>query len=233
MSASLGLFRLQQVDRQIDQSRTRLVTIQQILENDAELRGVMSRVEAARTAQSQAERTLREAEAQVKAQQIKIEQTESSLYGGNVRNPKELQDLQSDAASLKRYLSTLEERQLEAMIEVETAQTALEAAEVNLSGIQARLGNEHRQLIEEQATLSKNLERLQRERQAVVSDLASQSLEIYENLRQQRRGVAVAEVTDNACAACGTTLTAALQQNAHSTTQMAYCPSCGRILYAS
>jgi predicted nucleic acid-binding Zn-ribbon protein len=57
-------------------------------------------------------------------------------------------------------------------------------------------------------------------------------LEMYENLRQQKRGVAIAEISDNACAACGTTLTAALQQSARSATTLTHCPSCGRILYA-
>jgi uncharacterized pyridoxal phosphate-containing UPF0001 family protein len=38
---------------------------------------------------------LKQTEADVEKQRIKIEQTESSLYGGRVQNPKELQDLQN------------------------------------------------------------------------------------------------------------------------------------------
>ena len=38
MSASLGLFRLQQVDRKIDRARSQLETIRKTLENDTELR---------------------------------------------------------------------------------------------------------------------------------------------------------------------------------------------------
>ncbi|HVN15039.1 MAG TPA: C4-type zinc ribbon domain-containing protein [Anaerolineales bacterium] len=232
MSASLGLFRLQQVDRQIDQAQARATEIRQLLENDEELRDAKNQLELARAGQSQSERTLREIEVQVKGQQIKIEQSESSLYGGNVHNPKELQDLQNEIAALKRHQSTLEERQLEAMLKADSTQSALQATEANLSRVQSRLGDAHHQLIEEQTELNKNLERLQLERQAIVTDLAHKNLEVYESLRQQRRGVAVAEIMDNACSACGTTLTAALQQSAHSSTQMARCPSCGRILYA-
>ena len=47
MSAALGLYRLQQVDSQIDQIQARLKTIQQTLENDAELRGANQRFAAA------------------------------------------------------------------------------------------------------------------------------------------------------------------------------------------
>jgi predicted nucleic acid-binding Zn-ribbon protein len=73
---------------------------------------------------------------------------------------------------------------------------------------------------------------LQTERYAVVVDLAGQVLELYEGLRRERRGLAVAEVNDDSCSACGTTLTAALQQRARFSAQVEHCPSCGRILYA-
>lgn len=233
MSAALGLFRLQQVDRQIDQSQARFNIIQGILENDAELRKALDGVDAAQKSKMESDNMLHEAEAGVRAQQIKIEQAESSLYGGSVHNPKELQDLQNDVAALKRHLSTLEERQLDVMIQLESAQAALDAAQADLSGLRARRGDDHTRLMEEQAGLQRNLDRLQAERRAVVTDLAAHSLQMYEELRGRRRGIAVAEVTDNSCSACGTRLTAALQQNARSTTQVTHCPSCGRILYAS
>jgi predicted nucleic acid-binding Zn-ribbon protein len=232
MSASLGLFRLQQVDRQLDQARGRLTEIRRDLENDAELQAAVQRADDTHNQKNEADKNLREAEAQVKIQQVKIEQAESSLYGGGGRNPKELQELQNEVAALKRHLATLEERELEAMLQVEAGDAAHETTGAELKTLQARLGNQNGRLIEEQAKLEKDLERLNAERNAVVVALASQTLEMYENLRSERRGLAVAEVNDNSCAACGTTLTAALQQNARSTSQVAHCPSCGRILFA-
>jgi predicted nucleic acid-binding Zn-ribbon protein len=233
MSAALGLFRLQQVDRQIDQAQERLDSIQKILDNDTELRSALDRVESAQKSCRDTAGLLHEAEAHAKAQQIKIEQAESSLYGGTVHNPKELQDLQNDVASLKRHLSALEERQLEAMLEMETVQAALQAANADLDHLQAQRSDDHARLLEEQSGLRRSMERLQAEKQAAVSDLPAASRELYEGLRGRKRGIAVAQVSDGACSACGTTLTAALQQSARSTTQMSYCPSCGRILYAS
>ena len=233
MSAALGLFRLQQVDRQMDQAQSRLSAIQQTLDNDGELRAVLGQAEQAKAACLQAERLLLEAEAGVKGQQVKIEQAESSLYGGRVHNPKELQDLQNDIASLKRFLSTLEERQLEAMLGAELAQAAQQAAEAALGELQSRRGDEHRQLIEERAGLVKRVERLRAEREAAVNDIPAPSREVYERLRQQRRGIAVAEVTEDACSACGNPVNASLQQSARSTVQITYCSSCGRILFAN
>lgn len=233
MSASLGLFRLQQVDRQIDRARNQLETIRKTLENDVELKAALINAENAKTNNHRASHEMKNAEAEVDAQKIKIEQAESSLYGGNVKNPKELQDLQKDIVSLKKYLVTLEERQLEAMVKAEDADNELQNAKTELDKIQVRLGSEHGKLIEEQSTLFKQLESLTEEREAAIAPIESNQLQIYEGLRKQKRGVAVVEVIDNACTACGTTVNASFQQNARSQKQLVNCPSCGRIIFVN
>ena len=233
MSAALGLYRLQQVDSQIDQIQARLRTIQQILDNDAALRTANERFALAESRNKDAERALKQSEAEVEKQRLKIEQTEASLYGGKVHNPKELQDLQKDVASLKRHQETLEERELEAMIAAEAIETELKAAKEDLERVQSHLKDQNKDLTLESEKLYRNLERLNSERQAVVTDIASQSLNIYDQLRSQKRGLAIAAIADNSCEACGTTLTPSQQQNARSASQLFHCPTCGRILYAN
>ena len=232
MSASLGLFRLQQVDRQIDRALARLSSIQKTLENDKDLKTAQTRYEAVNDANLRALQAMKNAEAEVNGLKIKIEQVESSLYGGSVKNPKELQDLQKDIVSLKKHLVTLEERELEAMLVSESAGAELEKGKTDLELIQARLGNEHKKLIDEKNELTKQLESLGQEREASLAPIDVSLLASYEDLRKIKRGVAVTEVEDGACASCGTTLNAALQQNARSQ-KLAYCPSCGRILFAN
>ena len=232
MSASFGLFRLQQIDNHITQIETRLAKIQETLEDDADLQSALGQLQSAEDEQRSSERTQRMSEAEAQSQQIKIQQAEASLYGGVVRNPKELQDLQADIASLKKHLAMLEERELQDMLKTEAAQTAEQKARDELSLVRARLENEHHDLFEEKEALTGELDRFQSERQAAVSTIAAALLKTYEELRQERRGVAVAEVSDNACGACGTTLTAALQQAARHAAELVRCPSCGRILYA-
>jgi predicted nucleic acid-binding Zn-ribbon protein len=233
MSAALGLYRLQQVDSQIDQIQARLQIIQQTLDNDVALRGATEGFAAAEEKHRQAERALKLTETDVEKQRIKIEQTESSLYGGRVQNPKELQDLQMDVASLKRHLQTLEERELEAMIAVEDAEKDLQTAKTTLEQVQSNVKTQNKDLTKESETLRKNLERLSSERQAVVTDIATKTLGIYDQLRKQKRGLAITTIADNSCEACGSTLTPSQQQTARSTNQLFHCPTCGRILYAN
>lgn len=233
MSTSLGLFRLQQVDSQIDRARLQLDKIRKTLENDVELKKALALVESSQVDLNSAKNNLKTAEADAEAQKIKIEQTEASLYGGSVHNPKELQDLQRDVASLKKHLGTLEERELEAMLKTEKAEAALNEARSGLESIQSRLGGEHKTLLDEQTKLLKALETLSQEREASVSPVEGELMNIYNDLRRQKRGVAVTEFAENSCSSCGATLTSSLQQNAKSPKQLTYCPSCGRILYAS
>ena len=232
MSAALGLYRLQQVDSQIDQIQARLKVIQETLENDLELKAATVHFEISDKNCKDAERALKLAEAEVQKQRIKIEQTDASLYGGHVHNPKELQDLQKDVASLKRHLETLEERELEAMILVESAEKERQLAQIELERVKSSRGDQNRDLTKESESLHKDRERLASERGAVTGNLASQLVGIYDQLRQQRRGIAVTTLSDGSCAACGTTLTQSQQQSARSTSQLFYCPTCSRILYA-
>ena len=232
MSAALGLYRLQQVDSQIDQIQARLKVIQQILENDVELRAATQQLAESEHKHRDAEHNLKESEAEVERQSIKIEQMEASLYGGHVHNPKELQDLQKDVSSLKRHLATLEERELEAMLTVETTEKHWQDAKSAVEHVQSNLGEQNRDLAAESSALNKSLERLSSERQAVIGDIAQRTMATYDQLRQQRRGIAVTTLSDGSCSACGTTLTPSQQQNARSTSQLFHCPSCGRILYA-
>ena len=228
----MGLYRLQQVDSQIDGIQARQQTIRETLQNDLKLQAATQAFSAAEISHKETSRTLKQTETEVEKQRIKIEQTESSLYGGRVQNPKELQDLQKDVASLKKHLETLEERELEAMVLVETAENELQTAKTELDQTQVNLNDQYRDLSKENETLDKELERLEHERNAILSDLISSAVSTYEQIRKQRRGIAVTTISDSACTACGTTLTLSLQQSARSATQLFTCPTCGRILYA-
>ena len=233
MSAALGLYRLQLVDSRMDEIRARLEEIRQILENDQEMRRAKKQVSETESTLQLAQHSLKQAEAEVKKQKIKIEQSEAKLYSGNVKNPKELQDLQNEVAALKRHKETLEDRQLEAMLEEETTEQTHQAAIEKMERVKVRLADQNQTLTTEQSTLNKDLERLNAERDAALSPLDPSLLIVYEQLRNDKRGLAIAAVSDGACAACGTTLTPAQLQSARSTAKLTKCTTCGRILYAN
>ncbi len=232
MSQPVNLYRLQQVDSQLDQAQARLKEIAAALAEDAALLQAQADVQAAAQAEELAQKGLRRAEDEAKAQQIKIEQNQAALYSGRTTNPKELQDLQLEAEALRRHLGTLEDQQLEKMAAYEDAQSIQQQANTSLKSVEAGLAAQHAELIKEQAALLKDVDRLQTERAATAANVTAESAQVYDRLRTSRGGVAVARVADKTCTACGTTLSQALAQAARSPNQLTHCDTCGRILYS-
>jgi predicted nucleic acid-binding Zn-ribbon protein len=231
MSQSSNLFRLQQIDSPIEQARTRIRELETALSNNVTLNQALEYAKSAEQALHDAGKSLKKLEDAVQDQRVKINQAESVLYGGKVQNPKELQDLQNDVAALKRYLSVLEDRQLEAMLVFEDAEQEHKQAIIKLDETQAQIAEEQAGLRGELTQLHKTGERLEIERQVAASAVNPADLSLYDQLRQARHGVAVAKVTSQACGACGSLLTPALVQAANSSSQLIRCTSCRRILY--
>jgi predicted nucleic acid-binding Zn-ribbon protein len=232
MSAAFNLYRLQQTDTRLLHTRSRWNLVKQALENDTRTRAAREDDQSAREVRLRSENILREAEFQTQATRVKIEQTEASLYGGRVSNPKELQDLQKDVESLKRHLAAVEDEQLEAMMALEAAQAAETLAKAALDLILADAEVESKELRVEQASLESEVGSLETERQAIAHGMDPQSLERYEALRAEKRGIAVARLVDGTCDACGAPLPPSQRQAAQIGDQLIHCPSCGRMLYA-
>jgi uncharacterized protein len=232
MSQSSDLFRLQRIDTRRDQAQTRVREIDQILQSDAAIRQAQACFDAAEKGLTACRRHLHEAENTVESQRIKIEQTEASLYGGKIHNPKELQDLQNESASLKRYLQTLEDRQLDAMIALEQAESEHKRCQSQLETAHSAFSQKQSGLLQEKEILLKEIVKLDSERQAAASQIPASNLADYEKLRPQKRGLAVAAVVDESCDGCGATLAPAEWQAARAPQRLFHCPSCGRILYA-
>jgi predicted nucleic acid-binding Zn-ribbon protein len=232
MSQSQMLFHLQQIDTQLDRAQARINEIEQSLMGNPELQQAET---ALSTAQEQLDaeiQSLDHAEKLVHDQSIKISQSEAALYGGKIRIPKELQDLQNEVAALKRYLEKLEDRQLECMLTVETAQLCLHNAEFIYNQAKAAWTEQTAHLRNEVTQAHILTNRLKAERAAAFSPIPTELLTIYENLRKQRNGVAVVQVEGKSCAACGTTLAPAILQSIQSSQILVRCPTCNRILYS-
>jgi predicted nucleic acid-binding Zn-ribbon protein len=231
MSQTFKLFRLQQIDSDLDRGHARLKEIEIQLADDRQIRLSERRVESSKEERDQAAKILRKAEQAVQDQRMKIERSEATLYSGKVANPKELQDLQHEAESFKRYLSTLEDNQLEAMLELDEKESNFKAVSEANSDIIAQIAHQNDAMTEEKNELLREMARQESERQATASSIAAQDMKIYDKLRQQKNGVAVARVIEKTCAACGTTLSAAIYGSAQVPNKFTRCSTCGRILY--
>ena len=231
MSQISILYRLQQIDSQLYNARSTLESVESKLADNSLIQAAQQTVTLTEQKYQSELKVLHDAENKSYDIRVKIELSESSLYGGKIQNPKELQDLQNEIASLKRLIITREDHELEAMMAVEEAEANLTHFIEEMKAIQGKLIENNSVLNGEKTKLLEQIERLESERKATLPPITANDLTLYEQLRKVRKGVAVVKISSRACGACGATLTAALIQSSQSLGQLVRCPSCGRILY--
>jgi len=179
----------------------------------------------------QEQQKLKSLEFSVKDQQIKINQSESTLYGGKIKNPKELQDIQKEIASLKKHLGTLEDQQLEAMLSVEQHEEIESAAKRQMIQAQAEFTEKSAGWLGQRDQLARTLERLNSERATIVPPVSAENMSVYNTTRKRKSGVAVCTAHDGSCSVCGANIRPMELQSARSAQDLVFCGSCGRILY--
>ncbi|MFU8826431.1 MAG: zinc ribbon domain-containing protein [Brevefilum sp.] len=231
MSESLNLFRLQKLDTEIDQINLRLKEIEQSLSDDRRLKLANKREKKAQDNLKTTRIAMNQIEYKVDSLRTKRKTNQTLLFSGKIKNPKELQDLQMESESLKRYINQLEDEQLEAMITHEAAENESKAAEDNLKQVKGLLIQENAALMGEQTKLKDTLNRLMREKEAVQQAISPSNQALYDQLRERKRGSAVATVSDGGCGICGQAMTPADLQAVRSSSGLVFCGSCGRILY--
>ncbi len=232
MSRVSSLYRLQQIDESLDRAHARIDEIDRILADDEVILQKRKFLETKRTKLEAALKAHTKADDAVGAQRSKMEQTEGTLYSGTVRNPKELQDLQQEAESLKRYLVTLEDRLLDAMIELDESEKAFDKANDDLAQSEDSRQSLHQDLLEERERLSMEINRCEAEREAAVTDVTAEDLKLYESLRDRFSGMVIVLERDSSCSACGVELARSIRQEINTGDNLIRCRQCGRILYA-
>jgi predicted nucleic acid-binding Zn-ribbon protein len=232
MSRVSNLFNLQEVDRIIAASHRRIEEIEVLLEDDAAILQALRTVQSTEAKLTEVRGEHSTADHAVQSQRAKIKQNESALYGGSVTNPKELEDLQMEQESLKRYLVTLEDRLLEAMMALDEAEAAFENADAELDLVKAQSAAENANLVTEKEQLEHEIERRQSEREAVLANLTEEDLATYEKLKERFGETIVAQVKDGNCSICGVDLARSKMQDIQSGSELIRCSQCSRILYA-
>ena len=231
MSLSKPLYKLQQIDSDIDQSKKRIDKIKKALSDNQALNSALQTQEEHKIILEYKQKNLKASEHAVEGQNLKISQNQKKLYGGVITNPKELEDLQLESTSLQKYLSVLEERQLEAMLEYDQALSTYNQSASNAAEISSNKQAEDEKLLIEKDNLESKVSQLQSDRSVYLDSASITDLPIYERLRKSSGGIAVTLMVESSCSACGANIPSAIEQEAKSPVKLAYCPTCKRILF--
>lgn len=223
------LYRLQQLDSEWGAKRRRLVEIEAALKDDKALREARQNAAEAEQRARRWQTRQRDLELKIESLSEKMSRSERRLYGGKVRNPKELSDLQAEIASLKRRRQKLEDTLLDAMINREEAEATRKQANARLEEAESNWLTRQANLKAERRALEQRLEEIVQRRESVVPRLDAETLGTYERVRERKGGQAVAQVRGEACSACGVTISPSAEWKLRQG-ELIQCDTCGRIL---
>ncbi len=232
MSRASALYRLQIVDTELDQRRAQLADVEASFAANPAVERAREELAAVRDELASARRAARALDDENQSHSAKIKENEDRLYGGKVRNPRELQDLEADIQALKRRRDELDEKQLEAMEAVEVAERQEAAAGEALSAAEAARADERRDLMKEKDALEALIGKLEGEREAALISVSADDRTTYDSLRRQKGGKAIALLVEGVCGLCGVAPSSSRIQAARQGGELVRCGNCGRILYA-
>jgi hypothetical protein len=175
--------------------------------------------------------TLRQRDLELQTQGIsdKISRSEKRLYGGVVKNPKELADLQAEVAALRRRRQKLEDDLLAAMIKVEESEAAHAAAHRHVDETQALWSAQQADLTAEREVLQERLAEIEQARTELLPNIEGGDLAAYRTLRRRKSGLAVVQVRDGACGGCGVGVSPGLKWQLRQE-GVGTCSNCGRMI---
>jgi hypothetical protein len=227
------LLDLQEVDLSIDRLRARKAE----LDVGTDVQAVRSSAEEAegrlgelRLALDSVEREQRRLEQEVDSISQKAEAEERRMYDGSVANPKELGALQAEIAGLKARRGRLEDELLDQMMRREDLENRVRQAEAEVADARDRLAEVGGESARELGEIEQALAVREAERAALVPEFDEELLELYEDLRRQKRGVGAAALVDGVCQGCHQKLSALELDRLKRAEGVRRCDYCRRIL---
>ncbi len=221
---------LQAVDLRLEENARARREAEARLADNSSVRAAQSALESESQRLNQSRARQRALELEVSGIEDKIKSADARLYGGRVTNPKELRGLEQDEQMLKRHKSEVEDRLIEAMSEVESNEGNLQARRLGFAKISAE--HEAAALRDREAlhALEAEAVQLKRTRDEIRARLRDGDLNVYESLRREKKGRAVAHINGHACAGCGSEVPSGLLSRARVGEELVFCSNCGRIL---
>jgi predicted nucleic acid-binding Zn-ribbon protein len=227
------LLKLQELDLSIGRLRGRIA----LLESQEDIRAardaageVEGRLGALQLSIDEVAREQTRLETDLDSMQQKIDAERKREFDGSVVNAKELQSIEAEIANLNHRRSDKEDRLLELMEQREDLDARLKTLEGEVTEARSRLAEIEQSSGRELVELRHALAERTAEREALVPEIDPELLEVYEDLRRQKRGVGAASLVDGVCQGCHQKLSPMYIDRLKHSTGPWRCEYCRRIL---
>ncbi|MBI2765044.1 MAG: hypothetical protein HYX53_03940 [Chloroflexi bacterium] len=230
MSQVLELLSLQSVDDEAAALRAALADVERRLHDNEELDESRRELVAVRAKAELSRREQRRLEGEVEQLSDRIATDEKRLYEGSIRLPKELANLQHEVDLLKGARAKLEDELIEVLDTGEGISREVRGAENRVRLLEARWQQVQQDLRHESLRLNDAIGRADAKRDIQKSKINPRALQVYDEVRRRKGGMAVARIVGGSCTGCRVAIPDSLRRKAFSATELARCPNCERIL---
>jgi len=148
-----------------------------------------------------------------------------------VKTNQEYHAIQHEIAFAQTEIKTHEDRILELMVEADDLSAAVKRAEADLAAEQKAIDAERKALAAEHTDLEAAIDRIARERAALVTVIAPAVIATFDQVAKRRHGVAVAEARDGICTICHVRLRPQVFNTVRRNDEIVQCETCQRILF--
>jgi hypothetical protein len=226
------LYELQKIDGTTQKVRRRLAQLKTLLVESDDLKRARTETETLQAEQQEWHSKQKNAELETQSLTDRIKEGEQRLMSGQVRNPKELESLQSSIEALQRQRGIVENASVEALLKNEELSGQVATATVQLQRVQQVWSASQSELTEEENKLKRGYLQLKKQRDTLTESLDKALFQQYEYLRERKAGVAVATIENENCSACHVRVPSGVLSTLRSQSdKLVSCTSCGRILY--
>jgi predicted nucleic acid-binding Zn-ribbon protein len=223
------LYQLQEVDLELESNEQALNQIAGQLGESQAVNRAQSKLKLEHQHLEELKREQHSAEWEIDDLITKLATAEKKLYGGTIKNPKELTNLQHEIDGLKTKRDRLEDKALELMDKVELTEASVASLSSRLKRLESEWQRQQQQLSSRLEQLKTILSDLEHKRQLLLAQTDTQAVEFYHQLKKQK-GTAVAKVEQGICHGCRISLPITELQQARCG-NLVQCSSCGRILF--
>lgn len=157
---------------------------------------------ASRTEESDTAREQTKAESDVDQVRQRAARDQKRLDSGAVTNPKDLESLQSEIASLARRQGDLEDVVLEVMERHEAAQERAAELAQRVESVQAKAEDAAARRDVALEGIDTEAETVRKERQEAAGSIPADLMKLYEKIREQQGGVGAARLFQRRCEGC-------------------------------
>jgi len=175
---------------------------EEVRTQEADLAQLRDLLVAARTEESDTAREQTKAEQDVDQVRQRAARDQKRLDSGAVTNPKDLENLQSEIASLAKRQGDLEDVVLEVMERQEAAQErAAELAE-RVESVEAKFADAQQRRDAALEEIEAETATVRKEREVLAGSVPDDLLKLYEKIREQQGGVGAARLYQRRCEGC-------------------------------